>query len=416
MLVVFDLDGTLFQTAPCVVKAVHRLFYEQRIPRIDDEIIVQNIGKKSLEFLQAILPDGMEPKRIYQRFHEIEQEELTKNSLLFPGIKAMLHHLKLKGYLLAVCSNGSMEYIKSVLSNTGILDCFHQLYSASASVDKVEWIRRLKEKQSSIIVVGDTLSDIKAAQKNQLPSIGVSYGYAKADELLSATFLADSAENIRSCIYQAEMFYQIIGWTISLGKRIIGISGIDTSGKTMFSNQFSRFLSSVGIQNTILHIDDYHNPLSIRSQGENEIDAYYYNAFCYSRVIDEILNPLKNEGKLDKTICCLDVDTDRYSKSVHYQIEEDSILLIEGVLLFREPLASYLEASIFLDIGFDEMIRRVKVRDVPKYGINILEKYHQKYIPVQKRYLHTDHPLENSDIVIDNENYQQPIIKKHPVD
>ncbi len=82
--------------------------------------------------------------------------------------------------------------------------------------------------------------------------------------------------------------------------KVIGINGVDTSGKTTFSENFSRFLYSVGIKNTVLHLDDFHNPSKIRSQGENEIESYYNHAFNYKQLIDEILSPLKTDHFIHK--------------------------------------------------------------------------------------------------------------------
>ncbi|HEX3078382.1 MAG TPA: hypothetical protein VHQ24_16115, partial [Lachnospiraceae bacterium] len=87
---------------------------------------------------------------------------------------------------------------------------------------------------------------------------------------------------------------------------------------------------------------------------------------------------------------------------------ENTILLIEGVLLFREPLLSYLEGKVFLNISFEEVMSRALLRDVPKYGETFLQKYTKKYIPIQKRYLLEHNPEQNSDIVIDNEDFLKP--------
>lgn len=206
------------------------------------------------------------------------------------------------------------------------------------------------------------------------------------------------------------MFYHITQRLIKKGKKIIGINGVDTSGKTIFTRKYSTFLECLGIKNTILHIDDFHNPSAIRYQGEDEIEAYYNNAFNYNQVIDVILKPLQKMGHFDENVLCLNLDSDKYENLIHYKIDEDTILLIEGVLLFREPLLQYLEGKIFLNISFDEVINRAKERDVPKYGEVFLQKYINKYIPIQKRYLSEEDPMQKSDIIINNQDYLNPRI------
>jgi uridine kinase len=83
-------------------------------------------------------------------------------------------------------------------------------------------------------------------------------------------------------------------------------------------------------------------------------------------------------------------------------------VILEGVLLYREPINEYFDCRIFLDISFEEVIKRASLRDVPKYGTKFLEKYKQKYIPIQQWYLEKYKPKEISNCVIDNADYNCP--------
>jgi phosphoglycolate phosphatase len=129
-------------------------------------------------------------------------------------------------------------------------------------------------------------------------------------------------------------------------------------------------------------------------------------------VVEELLVPWKGQGNLDKVIKCLNLDTDLYDTERHYILEHKTVLLIEGVLLFREPLLPYLDGKIFLTISFDEVLNRARVRDVPRYGEEFLNKYIYKYIPVQKRYLEEHKPMDVSDVIIDNTDYRKPVLLK----
>jgi len=205
-----------------------------------------------------------------------------------------------------------------------------------------------------------------------------------------------------------DIFQKITTELIDKGKRVIGINGVDTSGKTVFTNNYSQFLTSFGIKNEIIHIDDFHNPREIRATGENEIDAYYDNAFNYKQIIGEILEPLRKGELIDKDVLCLNLDTDKYENLIHYRIDSQTIVLLEGTLLFRPPIGEYIEGKVFLHVDFEEMLKRATIRDVPKYGESFLEKYRLKYIPIQKRYIQEHKPKEQCDIFIDNNDYSNP--------
>ncbi len=410
MQIIFDMDGTLFQTSLCDINAMNRLYDEYKLQRTEEKYIIQNIGKKTEDFLRSLLPPHININDASKRFHELEREEVKGNGMLFPGIEEMLEQLLLKGHSLYICSNGSMEYIELVLQRTKINQYFCEKHSAKHYATKAEAVKKIMNNNQSVIVIGDTFSDIEAAMSNKIPSIGVTYGYGNKDDILKATFAADNANEILNYVSQVEVFYLITQKIINRGKRIIGINGVDTSGKTIFTHKYSKYLDSISIYNTILHMDDFHNPSEIRYQGDNEIESYYNHAFNYNQIINEILKPLLSEGYIDKDVLCLNLDTDQYDHNIHFDISSETIVLIEGVLLFREPMLDYLEGKIFLHIDFDEVINRANLRDVPKYGVEFLQKYKNKYIPIQKKYLAEHTPVQKSDIVIDNNDFLNPTI------
>ncbi|MCL2672125.1 MAG: hypothetical protein FWF10_08830 [Clostridiales bacterium] len=188
--------------------------------------------------------------------------------------------------------------------------------------------------------------------------------------------------------------------------RIIGINGVDTSGKTEFARSFSGYLSARGIENQVVHIDDFHNPRAMRKN-------YYEDAFDLQTVAQKVLQPFRNNGELDASHLCLDLDSDTYKNPRRYQLSKRGILIVEGTLLFRAPLRDYFVLKVFLKIEFDEMLRRAELRDVPKYGAKILESYCSRYIPAQKRYFADCNPETQNDILIDNSDWEHPILLKH---
>jgi uridine kinase len=86
------------------------------------------------------------------------------------------------------------------------------------------------------------------------------------------------------------------------------------------------------------------------------------------------------------------------------------VLIVEGTLLFRRPVDEYLDYRIYLDIPFDEVVRRAQVRDVPRFGAEVLKKYSVKYIPAQQQYLESVRPAVIADMVIDNSDIQRPAV------
>lgn len=87
---------------------------------------------------------------------------------------------------------------------------------------------------------------------------------------------------------------------------------------------------------------------------------------------------------------------------------------MEGVFLFRPELVKYWDLKIFLDVSFEENVQRAISRNIEKEHLGseviIRSKYEKRYIPGQKLYFMDAHPKEIADIVINNNNYNNPMV------
>jgi uridine kinase len=184
--------------------------------------------------------------------------------------------------------------------------------------------------------------------------------------------------------------------------RIAGINGVDTAGKTRFAQDFAAFLRAQGRDVALVHGDDFHNPRIVRRQGDDPVRGYIEHAFNLPLLERELLAPTRRSETFDKTLALIDLDADTPTAMRRYTVRRETIVLVEGVLLFRPPIDTYFDLRIFLHIPFDEVLRRAAARDVPHYGDDYLERYKFRYIPAQQWYLQTYRPQERSDFVVDN--------------
>ena len=192
---------------------------------------------------------------------------------------------------------------------------------------------------------------------------------------------------------------------------IIGITGIDASGKTKFSEELEEFLVSKNYKTQVINLDDFHNPQKIRYFGDDQADNYYNKSFDTKTVVEKLLIPIKQKNAFTKKLSLLNLSTDNYENEKEYIFYKDSIVIFEGVFLFRKEFFSYIDYKIFIKISFKESVRRAKMRDVPLYGKKVLKKYNEKYLPAQKKYLDQFPPSETANIIINNTNWKFPEIK-----
>lgn len=417
-LIIFDLDGTLFKTESINIQAINEVLNQRKLTSISRKEIIKLYGETSEAFYKTLFPLVSAPELIEIK-NEIRVKEMTFLSEigeLYEGVPELLTQLKGEGYLLGLCSNGSKEYVSQILQHFGLAEMFDFVEPKSEHLSKSQLINKILKDSNCLtaIIVGDRSIDFKAAEENRCLSIGVNYGYGK-DECERADLIVGSTSEIFLCIKKISEIYLQITRQITAMKKddqalIIGINGVDTSGKTIFTIELKNILVKLGFKIETIHLDDFHNSSDIRSKNPDPIQSYIDHAFNLDMLENELLMPIKSGQLVDKDLLLLDLHKDTYSLEKRYHIDSNTIVLVEGVLLYRKPLVQYFDLKIYLDVSYDEVIRRAKTRDVPIFGKEFLEKYNKKYIPIQKQYIESYHPQKNSDIVINNEDYLRPVI------
>jgi len=197
---------------------------------------------------------------------------------------------------------------------------------------------------------------------------------------------------------------------------VAGITGMDTSGKSTLATSLADELERLGFSVQIIHLDDFHRSRADRYLPDiPEPVQYFEHSFNYERLRDEVLKPIRDEGWLDTSLICLNVLEDTWTTERQYLVDGDTVVLLEGVFLFRPDIAHFLDLIIYLEIDEANVIARAQRRDAPIHGDAILEKYQTKYLPAQRAYLE-EYPAEiNADVIIDNNDWDDPNVIKWPL-
>lgn len=194
---IFDLDGTLFQTETLLETVHRRLFaqlraeglYGAETPPIDR--LLGSLGMLLSDIWKKVMPDGS--PEAHERANELmlayEMEELAGGvGVLYPGVAETLGELRRRGVRLFIASNGLEPYVKGVPAGRGIGELFEAMYSAGEfeTASKVDLVRLLLEKYEigSAWMVGDRSSDVEAGKENGLFVVGCDYaGFKREGEL-----------------------------------------------------------------------------------------------------------------------------------------------------------------------------------------------------------------------------------------
>ena len=197
-LLIFDVDGTLFQTHLVTVPAVQQSFQRHGLPIPPDREICDLFGRSGGEFrawLRSLCPEQTVGE-LGRDIGRIEQEMVHERGRLFPRAREVLTTLRSSAAQMAVCSNGSRAYVEAVLLSQGIDGLFDAVRCRQSDRDsKPLMVAELLDELDArpAIVIGDRDDDVEAAHENGLRAVAATYGYGSEEELASADAEAASA-------------------------------------------------------------------------------------------------------------------------------------------------------------------------------------------------------------------------------
>jgi phosphoglycolate phosphatase-like HAD superfamily hydrolase/uridine kinase len=420
-LIIFDMDGTIIPSLPIVYESIKRAFNKLGWPvKFSPEEINRFFGittvsaKGSLyEFITP--PDSKlsidEVREIVRKEYEGTFRDMAQT---YPGVKETLSTLRKRGYKLAQYTNASAMYLDIVISSLNIREYFDYIECIQHNnLTKSELVRKISEKFGglTVAVVGDRSHDIEAARETDSLAIGVLFGYG-GEEPKQADITINKFNDLLSIFDRRISIFKKITEEVECKKRkdkafVIGINGIDGAGKTEFAEALGKNLKANGYETQLIHLDDFHNPRTIRYSGSNQAESYYNKSFNIKLIVDKLLSPIKKKKPLSLNLKVLNLDTDKYEAEREYYVNQDTIVILEGVFLYRKELASYTDYKVFLDIRPEESKRRAIIRDSEAN----VKKYDEKYLPAQVKYIEKYPPTKVVDMIIDNTDCEYPSIK-----
>jgi phosphoglycolate phosphatase len=188
--IVFDLDGTLIDTAPDLIGTLNFILARHRLPSVPYEAARPLIGGGAKGMLKrALVLDGRnasaaEVEDLYAAFVAHYAAHIADRSRPFVGVEPVLDQLAAAGHRLAICTN-KLEWLSKKL-----LDALHLSGRFAAicgqdtfGVQKPDpqifraTVLRAGGKPDRAIMVGDSLTDIRTANAAKVPVIAVDFGY-----------------------------------------------------------------------------------------------------------------------------------------------------------------------------------------------------------------------------------------------
>lgn len=185
-LLVFDLDGTLIDSAPDIIVAINRTLNNHGKASLSDEIIISHIGEGLKKLIADLfIHDQLEPSKIIElesEFLSIYEEEMLNKTTIFPGVENFLSSYQGP---MAIITNKNEVPARRIIKHLG-LDRFPwvNIFGADTLEERKPsplplrtMMKLAGHAPETTFMIGDGIPDMVSAQRAGVRSIAIGFGY-----------------------------------------------------------------------------------------------------------------------------------------------------------------------------------------------------------------------------------------------
>lgn len=195
--ILFDLDGTLFETAPELSDAVNSMLKDLEMMELKRNEIKNFIGKGAENLIKQSLrlSSKKDPTPLFTKAEKLFAHHyslISANSLMFDGVKKAIVYLKSKDFLLGCVTNKPAIYTEALMNKSRLTDFMDVIVSGDTTKKKkphplpiFHALNQLNIEPKDAIMVGDSLVDIEAGCAAGTHIFTVPYGYQFGESIIS---------------------------------------------------------------------------------------------------------------------------------------------------------------------------------------------------------------------------------------
>ncbi|GGY38833.1 HAD-IA family hydrolase [Parvularcula lutaonensis] len=210
---IFDLDGTLVDSAPDLSAALNRALARKGLAAIPPEEVRPLVGEGARALLREgykrhglVFPEDEKGDAEVAAYIDDYAANISDHSFVFEGVEESLRELQDEGARLAVCTNKLVRLAEPLLRDLGIRDFFEMVVCADSLPEKKPSpapLLHIVESTASdrAVMVGDTATDLLAAEAAGIPSLIAGFGYGFGDPRLAVAETFDSFRELPGRVF-----------------------------------------------------------------------------------------------------------------------------------------------------------------------------------------------------------------------
>ncbi len=209
---VFDLDGTLVDSAEDIAEAVNRTLDDLSLPRVSEATVRSWIGEGVRRLVATALAHAGSERpldEVMPTFMRHYRDCLLRSPRLYDGVTEALQLLQARGLPMAICTNKPSALVPPLLDHLGIAGYFAHIVGGDTLPQRkpdaeplLHAAQRLGQAPAQCLMIGDSATDLGAANAAGMPIVLVRYGYPRDLDLESAGALAviDDLRQLVACV------------------------------------------------------------------------------------------------------------------------------------------------------------------------------------------------------------------------
>lgn len=179
--IIFDFDGTLWDSSNSVRTSLKLALEAEGFLDLASNLPLFEIGRP-MEFIlkEKFKFSTKEAEKISTVFRQYLAEEDLKTGEFYKEVRATLRELFRSGYRLSIATFKRTELVNKILDNEGLSHIFYRVkgLDEKALKSKTELVAEcISSEDNNVVMIGDTISDYKAALDNKIEFYLVKYGY-----------------------------------------------------------------------------------------------------------------------------------------------------------------------------------------------------------------------------------------------
>lgn len=187
-LYLFDVDGTLLDSAADITGAVREALAEEGVNGLDQRYLESFIGFHLFDLFQEVLPHFTEEANhaLLARYRQIYLSRGHSSTRVYDGVSGMLERL---GGLKSTATTKSSETARAILTQFGLVEHFDHIQGTDGFPSKprpdvvLKSIEKFGVKPEECLMIGDSGPDMAAGRAAGVKTCGVTYGYGNLDDM-----------------------------------------------------------------------------------------------------------------------------------------------------------------------------------------------------------------------------------------